>query len=236
MDLQYKLWLHCLSYMVFRTALWLAIFSVLEVIPAVAHADLLFDFQEVGEDVLMISSGNFDTAGLSIVGPYTWESTGVEENGFHDILGGTAFGQIDRTYAFNSGTDFSQWLSTTGPWKASNFSAKVMAGSKSFATYARDPYNLSQIPGLGIVAADMNGTLWTTNQQWKFQNASFASLQMVPGVYAVSDSITGAKITIRVGVPEPSSNWMLVVAILLFSRLRHRCYHPNSSSGLAFTR
>jgi len=181
-------------------------------------ADILFHFEEVGSDVTMTSSGTFDTTGLIIVGPFEWGLTGIEENGSHDIMGGTDVGQVDISFAFNPGTDFTQWRSAFGPWTASDFSAQVTSGVKGFATYVIDD-NGRQAPGLGVERADMNGALWSPDQNWIWTNRSFASLNMIPGTYSVSDSITGETITIQIGViPAPGALALLGVAGLAATR------------------
>ena len=185
-----------------------------------SYADITFKFAEVGNDVTMSSSGIFDTTGLSMVGPFGWGGTGIEENGNHDIMGGTLFGSIDTSFAFNAGTDFSQWASANGPWSASDFSAVVNAGSRSFTTYVRDPANNTQIPGLGVRANDMNGALWTPDQSWTWSNQTFASLSMFEGSYSVSDSVTGETITFLV-VPGPATIGLLGLG-LGFGRTRRR--------------
>lgn len=186
-----------------------------------SHADLLFEFAQVGNDVVMTSSGTFDTSGLSTVGPFGWGGTGIEENGNHDIMGGTNFGGVDISFAFNAGTDFSQWASASGPWTSSDFSPVVNAGSKSFTTYVRDPNNDTQIPGLGVVAADMNGALWTTDQVWTWSNETLGSLNMIEGTYAVSDSVTGETITFLI-VPGPASMGLMVLGLGLTRSRRRR--------------
>ncbi len=187
--------------------------------PTASHADLLFAFTEVGNDVIMTSSGTFDTTGLATVGPFGWGGTGIEENGNHDIMGGTAFGGIDISFTFNAGTDFSEWASANGPWAASDFSA-VPVGSRSFTTYVFDPNNNTQIPGLGVVAADMNGALWTTDQVWTWSNESYASLSMIQGSYSVSDSVTGETITFL--IPEPASIGLIGLGLGLALLRRRR--------------
>ena len=169
---------------------------------SVSQADITFTFQEDGANVTMTSSGTFDTTGLPVVDLSTWGGTGIEENGNHDIMGGTTFGQVNISYGFNDGTDYSQWASANGPWSASNFSPSVDAGSKSFTTYHFE--NNIQVPGLGIVEGDMDGAMWTPDQAWTWTNESFASLSMIEGSYTVSDSVTGESITFLV-VPAPAS-------------------------------
>ncbi len=189
--------------------------------PTASLADIVFQFKEVGNDVIMTSSGTFDTSGLATVGPFNWGGTGIEENGNHDIMGGTNFGQVDISFAFNAGTDFSQWASANGPWTASDFSPVVNGGSKSFTTYVRDPNDNTQIPGLGVVAADTDGALWTPDQSWTWSNESFASLNMIAGTYSVSDSVTGETITFFL-VPGPASMGLMGLGLGLARSRRRR--------------
>jgi hypothetical protein len=168
-----------------------------------SHADITFTFQEVGNDVTMTPSGTFETAGLPVVDLQTWGGTGIEENGNTDIMGGTSFGQVDISYGFNDGTDYSQWSSANGPWTMSDFSASVSGGLKSFTTYVRDGGG-NQIPGLGIVQSNMDGSTWTPDQSWIWTNRTFESLGMIEGSYSVSDIVTGETITFLV-VPAPAS-------------------------------
>jgi hypothetical protein len=187
-----------------------------------SQAGITFTFTEVGGDVTMTSSGTFDTAGLPIVGPFGWGGTGIEENGNHDIMGGTNFGAIDISFAFNDGTDFSQWASANGPWTASDFGPSIDSGSKSFTTYVRDP-NLGdiQVPGLGIIRADMNGDLWSPDQNWTWSGQTFASLNMIEGTYTVTDSVTGEYIRFVV-VPAPGTAALACLGLGLASTRRRR--------------
>lgn len=182
-----------------------------------AQADITFSFQEVGNNVTMTSSGTFDTTGLPVVNLSTWGGTGIEENGNHDIMGGTSFGQVDISYGFNDGTDFSQWATANGPWSASDFSPSVDAGSRSFTTYHFD--GNVQVPGLGIIQGDMNGAMWTPDQAWTWTNESFASLSMFEGSYSVSDSVTGETITFLI-VPAPASIGVLGLGLVCLRRRR----------------
>ena len=86
---------------------------------------------------------------------------------------------MNISYGFNDGTDYSQWATANGPWSASDFSAAVDAGSKSFTTYHF--VNNVQTPGLGIVQGDMDGAMWTPDQAWTWTNESFGSLSMIEG-------------------------------------------------------
>ena len=159
----------------------------------------------------MTSSGTLDTAKLLGVSREDgWGGTGIENNptaGDIDIMGGTSFGVIDTQFGFSTGTDSSAITNPGGPFTSNNFSPSVDSGSKSFTTYSGFLGGLRQ-PGIGMRASDIVAGLWTPNQNWTFASASFASLGLNTGTYAVSDRITGEGITIQVGtaaVPEPAS-------------------------------
>ena len=187
-----------------------------------SHADITFRFAEVGNDVIMTSSGTFDTAGLSTSSTQTWGGVGIQTIENFNIMGGTSQGpgQVDITFAFNAGTDFSQWTLGTGPWTSSDFTPTVTSGTKGFATYMRDA-SFDLFPGLGVESADMNGALWTPDQSWNWSNETFASLSMSEGSYSVSDSVTGETITFLV-VPGPASMALLGLAGLTGVRRRRR--------------
>ncbi|MFG0251747.1 MAG: hypothetical protein ACF8NJ_02600 [Phycisphaerales bacterium JB038] len=186
---------------------------------SVASADITFTFLETGGNVTMNSSGTFDTTGLPVVGPFGWGSTGLEENGNHDIMGGTDVGAIDISFAFNAGTDYSQWASANGPWTTSSFPWTVNAVKKGFATYVRYPNTNAQVPGLGVEQADLNGALWTPDQSWTWFGGTFASLGMNVGIYTVSDAVTGESITFHI-VPAPASLALLGLSGLAIRRRR----------------
>jgi len=191
----------------------------------VATADILFDFAEVGNDVVMTSSGTFDTTGLLSVGPFSWGGTGIQDTP-HDIMGGTAQGssQVDMGFGFNDGTDYSQWSSSGGnPWSGSDFSPTVTnGGTHGFATYARDGGG-GIIPGLGVERADMNGALWSPDQNWIWTNRTLASLNLNVGTYSVSDINTGETITFRIGeIPAPGALTLLGLGGIAATRRRRR--------------
>jgi hypothetical protein len=167
----------------------------------------------------MTSSGVLDTTKLvSVVRPDGWGGTGIENNpnpGDIDIMGGTSFGAIDTQFGFNLGTDASAITNPGGPFTISTFSPASITGSRSFTTYSGFT-GIIREPGIGVVGSDIVGGLWTPNQNWSYSaGTTFASLGLIAGTYAVSDSITGETITIQVGdnaVPEPAS--LLVWSLL----------------------
>jgi len=180
-----------------------------------ANAGLLFTFIEDSENVIMSSSGSIDTRGLVLGNSSSWSGTGIEENGNHDILGDTSFGAIDTSFGFNSGTDYSQWASTTGPWVNNLFSFNVTSGSKSFSTYI---FGSIQVPGLGIRAEDLVGNIWTADQNWLVTEESFNSLGLITGTYTVNDALSNEFITFQIGrlisIPEPSTLAIFGLALI----------------------
>ncbi len=189
-----------------------AMLAALLVAAAPSHAGIIFTFTEASGNVLMNSSGVIDTNNL-VLQPnfYTWGGTGIEENGNHDIMGGTSFGQVDISFGFSAGTDFSPWASAAGPWASDSFGWSVDSGTKSFTTYIFD--GGLQVPGLGVLRADLVNGLWSPDQSWSIPGETFASLQMFPGTYTVTDGLTGEFITFQIGgaapVPEPSTLLLL---------------------------
>ncbi|HJV50131.1 MAG TPA: PEP-CTERM sorting domain-containing protein [Noviherbaspirillum sp.] len=177
-----------------------------------AHASILFSFTQEGGTVKMSSSGTLDTRNLvSVSLADGWGGTGTENNsapGDIDIMGGTLFGPIDAQFGFHTGTDTSAITNPGGPFAFSAFSPATITGSKSFTTYSGFIGGFRQ-PGIGVVAADIIGGLWTPDQIWTYApGATFATLGLNIGTYAVMDSVTGESITISVGnasVPEPAS-------------------------------
>jgi len=192
-----------------------------------AHAGIVFKFLEDGGDVVMTSSGTIDTSKLVLMeSVYGWGGVGIEENGNHDIIGGTTVGAVNMSFRFHDGTNFTAWSSLTGPWATSNFSATVDAGQKGFTTYVRDDAN-RQVPGLGIERQDLVGSLWSPDQEWTFSGASFASLQMFAGTYTVTDAQTGEFITFQIGepgnqLPEPGVLGLAGLALLGAGAARRR--------------
>ncbi|WP_457394469.1 hypothetical protein [Roseateles sp. P5_E1] len=185
---------------------------------SLANAGIVFTFTESGANVVMNSSGTIDTSKLVLQqGVSGWGGTGIEENGNHDIMGGTAVGGVNMSFGFHAGTAFSAWSAANGPWAQSSFNTTVDAGHKGFTTYVR-PVS-TQLPGIGIEREDLEGTFWSPDQAWTFHNASFASLQMFAGTYTVTDAQTGEFITFQIGaagnqLPEPDAAALVGLALL----------------------
>lgn len=184
-----------------------------------SYASVVFTFAEVGSDVTMTASGTIDTNNLVSTGVSSWGGTGLQNYQGYDIMGGTSFGSINASYAFNAGTDFSDMNSLTGPWSSDYFGPITITGSTSFATYNRD--NVSS-PGFGLRTEDLVNGLWTADQNWTILNASFASLGLNTGLYSVSDILTGESISFDIGspnvsaVPVPAAAWLFGSALLGF--------------------
>ena len=150
----------------------------------------------------MTSSGSIDTAGLVSTFSVSWGGAGFE-SGVTDIMGGASVGTtIDRTFAFNAGTDFSAWQ-TANPWDSDFFGFDTITGTHAFATYASSGGN---VPGLSVYSGDLTGSIWTSNQQWTESVATFATLGLNEGTYTIADAVSSESITFQIGsVPEPSS-------------------------------
>ncbi|MDR7268264.1 hypothetical protein J2X20_000893 [Pelomonas saccharophila] len=184
-----------------------------------ANAGIVFTFTENGANVVMNSSGTIDTSLLVLQQSVSgWGGTGVEQNGNHDIMGGTSVGAVNMSFGFHAGTNFSAWSSANGPWAQSSFNTTVNSGHKGFTTYIRANGGGPQLPGLGIEREDLEGTLWSPDQTWTFLNSSFASLQMFAGTYTVTDAQTGEFITFQIGaanhVPEPDAAALVGLALV----------------------
>ena len=191
----------------------LAIFGTLVMLTSVpSQAGLLFSFSESNGDVIMTSSGSFDTTGLVEVAFASWGSTGVQQYNDFSIMGGTDVGSTDKTFEFNAGTDTSAWAGTA--WTTGWEGASSYTGTKAFSTYTRTN---GSTPGLSVTTSDIVNGVWTTDQAWVFSNKTFAELTMITGTYTVMDALTNEFITFQVGttsVPEPTTLAIFSLAIM----------------------
>ena len=179
---------------------------------APSHAGLIFNFSESNGDVIMTSSGSFDTTGLVEVSFASWGYTGVQMSRNLSVMGGNDVGSTDTTFEFNAGTDFSQWAGTA--WTTGWEEPTSYSGTKAFSTYTRTN---SATPGLSVTASDLVNGVWTTDQSWVFSNTTFANLTMNVGTYTVSDINTNEFITFQIGttpVPEPTSLAIFSLALM----------------------
>jgi hypothetical protein len=183
-----------------------------------ASANVIFTFTEVGDDVVMTSSGSLDTSKLVSANWYSgapngswasggWVGTGVQsDDDGYDIMGSGNF--VDnrngpqKRFRFSTGTDISAIANPGGPFSDASFDW-VVTGTKSFVTYGGYASSVFQA-GIQVVATDIdvNG-FWTPDQTWENTGGSFASLGLNVGSYSVSDKVTGETITIQVAsVPD----------------------------------
>lgn len=209
-------------------ALRAAVLTVLLLFVALqAQADITFTFTESGGTVIMTPSGTLDTSNLQVSALTDgWGGTGTEHNstpGDIDIMGGTDVGGgITALFVFSEGTDASAITNPGGPFAFDSFPGVTIAGSKAFTTYGGFDDAL-RVAGIGMTETDIEGGFWTPDQSWTYpEGSTFESEGLIPGVYAVSDAVTGETITIVVDgslVPVPTTGaWslaLLVVGLLM---------------------
>ncbi|ARE40083.1 hypothetical protein RGUI_1942 [Rhodovulum sp. P5] len=196
-------------------------------VPDMSEAALVFTFSEVSGDVVMESSGSIDLTGLVDLGTaHTWGNVGIQYYDYSaapaaSIMGGTSVGQVDASYGFNAGTDFSawDWADGVGPWDVDYFPWTVTSGEKGFATYMFDGNDL--YPGLGVESADVVNGIWTPDQNWLVTGQTFASLNMYEGTYTVTDALSGESISFVIGdgspvVPLPAGLPLVLTALAGF--------------------
>lgn len=172
-----------------------------------ANAAITFSFTESGGNVLMQSSGTFNTTNLPSVTIPTWAVIGTENNPGpdSDVMGdnlGVGGGSFDMAFGFNLGTDLSPWIgsmftSSTAGWSSS--------GTTQFTTYY-EGVGGTRTPGLAIHSEDMVGSVWTPDISWT-KPGTFVDLGLTPGIYTITDFVTSESISIQIqnAVPEPAS-------------------------------
>jgi len=172
-----------------------------------AQAGVVFQFSQVGGNVVMQSSGKLDTSRLVAIPAGGWGDAGVEahDGNQSDIMGDTRMGDVDTGFTFHAGTDLSQWYSNM--FTTSNF-GWLSTGTTQFATFYWNGPLLA--PGIGISRADMQGALWAPDIAWS-KAGTFASLGLTEGAFTITDGVTEEYISIVIGatpaqdVPEPGS-------------------------------
>jgi hypothetical protein len=168
------------------------------------NAELIFNFQQVGDDVVMTSSGSIDVSGLVSTTFTSWGGTGTQDFVIH-LMGGNSPSNINASYIFHSGTDFSAWT-TDNPFSDSWFNYNYV-GTKVFSTYAGSDSS-GMLAGLSFNSGDLVGSIWTPDQTWTAAGRTLASIGLNVGTYTVTDIVSGQSITYIIGVsavPEPST-------------------------------
>jgi len=172
-----------------------------------AQAGVVFQFSQVGGNVVMQSSGKLDTSRLVPLAVGGWGGVGIEAHTGNqsNVMGDTLMGYVDTGFGFHNGTDLTQWYGNMFAHNNFNWSS---AGTTQFATYHWTGGLIA--PAIGISAADMAGSIWTPNVSWSAAG-TFASLGLTEGAYTITDAVTKEYVSIVIGatpaqdVPEPGS-------------------------------
>jgi hypothetical protein len=172
-----------------------------------ARAAIVFDFQQVGNDVVVIGAGTVDLAGLAFLTTNLFQTVIVSGDG--QFEGGTA------------GVQSSIYTGVSGPaaFGTGNFSVVATSGSG-------DPIGVTAFNGrLFLPAQYVSGS--PLSNTTTFANQSFASLALTPGTYTYTWGTGGNtdSLTINIpAVPEPVSIGLLgigAVALLVLRPRRH---------------
>lgn len=165
-------------------------------VPLSASAQVVFTWSEDASGVTMTTSGSIDTSQLTAVACETWGGYGHQAS-VTDIIGDTEISQPDTCFEFSTGTDFSPWQ-TGNPFETSFFSYSSTSVSTPFHTYTRDD-DSNVIPGLGVLASDLSGDIWTPQGSWVADGETLASMGLNTGTFTVTDASTGASVTFTIG-------------------------------------
>jgi hypothetical protein len=141
----------------------------------------------------MVATGPFDVTGMASAAATT-AATGRSIN--DDAAGdyvvattGVGSGTIDTCYRFSGTTDFSA-LSTPGPFSATDATATGASGTTPFSLFDGTKFAVC------INSSQLVGSQFTFDQAWTYGATSLATLGIAEGSYAVTDAVSGVKLTV----------------------------------------
>ena len=130
--------------------------------------------------------------------------TGYTDNGGAgaDVMGG-ANNDLDATYRFNAGTDFTPVTSVPGPFSSSVTSGvTVTSGSVPFSLDAGVDAG-GTVFGIGVRSADVTlltcSAIWSPDQEWSLGAQTLVDLGLNAGTYRVQDATSDNAIVIEIG-------------------------------------